>query len=434
MRPTPYNHSPVPWSYRALLILALCVHASIFTSRPVGFWQRFTFDSVATQGRKGWDFFAIYQAGHNALTGVSVYESDNDKIDVVAPLYTPYRYLPFLATTLGVLLNALPPVTALKLWMVISEAIYVLCIVLAWRRAKGGARGATVAIVWLLFTPYYLELYLGQFNVAQAALLLVMLLQVGHASPAWPQGLAWGASLLLKPHSGLLAPALLRARRWRVLGIGAAVVLVTSAPYMMLHPTAVGAFMRNFSASAPAPQLGNLGARQLLFSTLSALEPALSPAAHVAAQNLWVALVLVMALGLTFLPRRVDLLELSCFWLATYFLLYHHVWEHHYILLLPVFTVLYLRLGAWPTLAFYLPIALWTPYLLIDPGGRAAIDESMRWTFLEPRWVDVLYHASKALPALLLWIYLAYRLWRHPEVTPSSSAPPLSSASGTGKW
>ena len=410
-----------------LLILAICLHGLLFASRPVDFWYRFAFDPVATQGRRGWDFYALYQAGHNALTGISVYESDNDKIDVVVPLYTPYRYLPFLATTLGVLLNALPPVTALKLWMVITEGIYLLCIALAWWSAKGGVRGAMVAIMWLAFTPYFLELYLGQFNVAQAALLLVLLLQAIQAGPAWAQGLAWGASLLLKPHSGLLAPALLRARRWRVLGIGAAVVLVTSAPYMALHPTAMSAFMRNLSAGAPAPQLGNLGVRQLLFSILSALWPALSPPAHVALQNLWVALVLVMALGLTLLPRRVDLLELSCFWLATYFLLYHHVWEHHYILLLPVFTMLYLRQGAWPTLLFYVPVALWTPYLLIDPGGRAALDASMRWTFLEPRWVDVLYHGSKALPTFLLWLYLAYRLWRHPLAGPESSARPTSS-------
>ena len=417
------SHTSVPWRHRIALILALGLHLSVFTSRPLGLWQPFTFDSVATRGRKGWDFYAIYQAGHNVLTGISVYESDNDKIDVVVPLYTPYRYLPFLATTLGVLLNALPPVWALKLWMAVTEALYLFCIALAWRAVGGGRRGVAIAILWLGFTPYYLELYLGQFNVAQATLLLVFMLQVMQSAPSWTQGLAWAGSLLLKPHSGLLAPPLLCNRRWAVLGLGTAAVLATSVPYMLLHSDALGAFVGNFSAGAPTPQLGNLGVRQWLFSTLSALVPGLSPAAHGTIQNLWVLFVLAVALALTFLRRRANPLDLMCFWLAGFFLLYHQVWEHHYILLLPVFTVLYLRLGAWPALLFYLPIALWTPFRLIDPGGRAAYDAAMRWTFLEPRWVDVLYHASKALPAFLLWLYLAYRVWRYPMREASLAEP-----------
>jgi len=181
---------------------------------------------------------------------------------------------------------------------------------------------------------------------------------------------------------------------------------------MALYPSALGAFLQNFRASVPAPQLGNLGVRQLLFSALSAISPALTPAAHIAVQNSWVAVVLGVALGLTLLRPRAEPADSLCFWLATFFLLYHQVWEHHYILLLPVFTSMYLRVGSWPTLLFYLPIALWTPYVLIDPGGRAAYDAAMRWTFLEPRSIDVLYHASKALPTLLLWLYLAYRVWR----------------------
>jgi hypothetical protein len=426
MRRLSFCHSPIPLRHRVLLLLALCLHGFLFTPRPAGLWQRFTFDSVATQGRRGWDFYAVYQAGHNVLTGVSIYESDNDKIDVAVPLYTPYRYLPFLATTMGVLFNALSPLAALKAWMVVIEGLYLLCIVLAWQHAGGGARGATVAILWLAFTPYYLELYLGQFNVAQAVPLLVLLLQAMQPAHTWVHDLAWGTSLLIKPHSGLLAAPLLRNRRWRALWLGAAVALATSVPYMVFYPSAFGSFLGNFSSAAPAPQLGNLGVRQLLFSGLSALWPSLAPATHVLAQRLWVALVLAMGLGLTFLRCRSDPLELLCFWTASFFLLYHQVWEHHYILLLPVFTVLYLRRGAWPTLLFYLPIALWTPYRCIDPSGRAAYDAAMRWTMLEPRWLDVLYHACKAVPALLLWLYLAYRVWRRAQVRPAALAQPRS--------
>jgi len=420
----PDSRLPVLWRHRALLVLALCLHGLLLTSRPVGFWESFTFDAVATQGRRGWDFYAVYQAGHNVLTGASIYESDNDKIDVVVPLYTPYRYLPFLATTWGVVLNILSPATSLGLWVFVIEGLYLLCIALAWRHSGSGARGAVLAAMWLAFTPYYLELYLGQFNVAQAVLILVFLLQETQQPGTWRGELAWGASLLVKPHSGLLAFPLLRGRRWRALLIGVVGVVVMSAPYMALHPTALGAFLHNFVSDAPAPQLGNLGVRQLIYSGLSALCPSMSASAHNTVQSLWVALVMAIALGLTFQSRRADPSDLYCFWLTSYLVLYHHVWEHHYILLLPVFTVLYLKRGAWPVLLFYLPIALWTPYRWIDPGGRAAYDASMRWTLLEPIWLDVLYHASKAIPTLLLWVYLIGQLRLGVHATPASPGQP----------
>ena len=77
-------------------------------------------------------------------------------------------------------------------------------------------------------------------------------------------------------------------------------------------------------------------------------------------------------------------------------------------MLLPVFVSLYRRRKSRTVLLLYALIAIWTPYGLIDPQGMAAYHMPMRWTPLQPRVLDVLYHAAKALPTLALWSYI---LW-----------------------
>ena len=412
---------------RKLLFLALVVHLSLLVSWRVGYWNRFTFDSTATHGRRGWDFFALYQAGHNVLTGVSAYQSDSDKIEVVAPCYTPYRYLPLPAYTLGVALNVLSPLWAFRLWVAVIELVLLGCAFLSWRLAGGGGRGDVLAAMWLCFTPYYLEIYLGQFSVIQSGLVLLMMASAmqppGEAS--WRFDLPWALSLLWKQNTGLFAPLLVRLGRWRSLAWGALAVVATSAPYFVLYPSGLSAFLANFRSGPPTAQLGNLGVRQFLFSTLSALVPSLSVSTHATIQYIWVGAILAFGLWLTLFDRHPDALTHLCFWATTYFLIYHQVWEHHYVMLLPVFAMLYHRSGSRMVLVLYGLIAVWTPYILLDPQGMAAFHAPMRWTPLEPRVLDVWYHASKALPVLVLWAYVVRSIWWQraaAEAEPSCSA------------
>ena len=399
----------LPVSSRALLLLALIFHLTLVIPWPMSLWTYFTFDSAATRGQRGWDFYALYQAGHNALAGISVYESDGSKIEVVVPPFTAYRYLPISAYTLGVLSNALRAPLAFGLWAGLVELVLLGCAHFCWRLEKDPVRGAGLAAMWLCFTPYYLESYFGQFSLVQAALILVMM--VATLRPlGWRYDLAWIASLLWKQNTGLFVPLYLRQRRWRALGFAVAAILLTSGPYFALYPGTLRAFLANFESGPPNPQLGNLGVRQLLYSLVSALAPALPAATHALLQQAWVVGILALALWLTWRGRQPDALLLLCFWTTTYFLVYHHIWEHHYVLLLPVFVLLYRRTRSRAVLILYVLVAIWTPYILIDPRGMAGYHMPIRWTPLEPRILDVGYHACKALPTLLLWGYLARSL------------------------
>ena len=141
---------------RALLGAAIATHLLLLVSWRTGTLNPLFFDAVVTHGRRGWDFYALYQAGHNVLRGDSAYESDGTQIDVAIPdgTYTPYRYLPLTAYTLGAALNLLPPLWAYRLWVAFTELVLLACVALTWRIVPGPNRRARLAAMWLVYTPY----------------------------------------------------------------------------------------------------------------------------------------------------------------------------------------------------------------------------------------------------------------------------------------
>ena len=404
-------------------MVALLFHLSLLLSWRLGTYHRLTFDSTATHGRRGWDFYALYQAGHNVRMGISAYESDNEVIDVVVPHYTPYRYLPLPAYTLGVLLNTLSPLWAYRIWLLTVEFVLLSCACLSSRLGRSPVERALLASLWLVFTPYYLELYLGQFSLVQAAWVLGILLlsprgggrSSGHRTERIGVPLLWMASLLWKQNTALFVPLYLRLRRWRTLALAAFVVAATSLPYFWLYPSSWPAFAANWGAGPPGHQLGNLGVRQWLYSLASALGPGLPPEAHLWLGRAWVVLVLAVALWATWRSPFPDERLYLCLWMTTFFLVYHDVWEHHYVMLLPVYAVTIAKGESRWLWLLYALTACWTPYRLLDPQGLSAYHMPMRWTPLQPRILDVVYHASKALPTVALWGHLVHRALRTPK-------------------
>lgn len=391
--------------YLLLLVVSIIWHGSLLVSWRIGLWNRFTFDSTATQGRKGWDFYALYQAGHNALQGISIYESDNDKIEVVVSVYTPYRYLPTPAYTLGILLNLTTPLIAFWIWTILLEVLLLYCCWRSWRLARTANEAVMLAVLWLLYTPYYLEIYLGQFSLVQASFIFLMLCWSELPALGWRFDLVWLASLLWKQMTVLLVPSWIIWHRWRGLVVAALGLAVFSIPYFLVFPSALTIFLRNL-VSVPGSQLGNLGARQLLYAITIALVPNLQPDVIILIQWVWIFAVILFSLGACLAAGGQSRWLQIALWTVAFLLVYHDVWEHHYVLLLPVFVLLYRQRRSLWVLVIYALIAFWTPYRLIDPQGLAAYLMALRWTPLQPAWVNVGYHACKALPAVVLWGYL----------------------------
>jgi hypothetical protein len=104
-------------------------------------------------------------------------------------------------------------------------------------------------------------------------------------------------------------------------------------------------------------------------------------------------------------------------WILAYFLTYKHIWEHHYVMMLPVFVMLFwqctvrrnvLRLSPKIFWTVFIIVALPTPFLLIDKA-KVFVDPEFYWTTAE----SLVFHAAKPVATLVLFVALVVSLWKY---------------------
>ena len=405
-------------------------------------WQAplvpYFFDATVLSGGRGLDFYSVYQAGYNARHGQDIYEGDPSRVHVVVPYFTPYRYLPPMAYTVGAALSLVAPLRAYEIWVVTVELTLLACVAATyWYTRYDLDLLARLAAMWLVFTPYYLELFMGQFSLVQGALVFAMLLAAttiasGQASPADPSSrpgrwfdAVWIGSVLWKINTIVFIPVQFRLRRWRALVAGAVVVAGLTLPYFVVFPAHWSDFINNnFGSTVAGHELGNLGFRQLVYETLSVAGA--SPLVQRIAQLAVVGVVAVLALLLTLLPRQARITTLLSLWLTAFFLISPQVWEHHYVMLLPVLVIAYRQRPNWQVAGLWLLLALPTPFGFTSLQSTIAANHDLRAFALQPVWALLLQHASKAVPAVLLFAYLAADAVRAPQVSSPAVAPRVS--------
>ncbi len=404
---------------RLTLALAIVVHGLFIASlvAPTHFLNPLFPEGTHNIGRgQGSDFFAFYQAGAYVLEGRDIYQRPMDDPDRVVPYAYFYRYLPFVACTIGVALNALPPWPAYWLWVAIVEACLLACVAGTRRLTRDPTLFGFLASMWLMYSPFYMEQYMGQLTFVMAALVFAMAL-------AHRQGRArafdwiWIASVLLKHLTFLYVPVFVRLKRYRAPVIAAALVAATTVPYYLTRPAGVGAFAHdNFDLSL-YPYPGNLGVLALVMVLKARLFPQASEAmAYLGPLKVTLTRVLVLAtmavpvlvsLWVTFRRRPFDLLESIGLWTMTYFFVFREVWEYHYVLLLPLFVLFHARTRARTLWVIYALAAMPTAFALYDVAGE---NPEASWTAFQ----HVLNHGFKVVPLLWLFVWTALGRTRGP--------------------
>jgi hypothetical protein len=148
-----------------LITIAVGVHAAFCLSLRYHFLNHFFYIAMHAKGQGGC-FFGAYQAGVNLLNGESIYgcETYRTPSEIAVPFYHFYRYLPFTSYVTSLFSKLLKPWPAYWLWILVNEIILVACIVLTLRLRNRFGRAAIIAAsLWLLYSPFYAELYMGQF-------------------------------------------------------------------------------------------------------------------------------------------------------------------------------------------------------------------------------------------------------------------------------
>ena len=367
------------------------------------------------------DFFAIYEAGHRVLENRSMYEFAFVDPGAAAPYFSPYRYVPVFAYAVGAPLNVLAPWHSYWGWVALNELLLVLNAYATWRVAGKSSWRVVAASMWFVFTPFYLELYMGQFSFLMATALLwtgIGIVRQRELLAAVP----WAVSLVIKSNSALIAPLFLRIGWWRTLAVAAGAVGL-NAFYFLWRPSDFQLFLEQnltdeFTRTALRLQYwpAQHGLTDFIENTYLAVETKAleTPLAYVLIP---VASVIAVSLATTFFARRIDPLVLFAIWSAAFFLVYNDVWEFHYVMLLPALVLLVavrpsLRLVA---LATFVATALPTPYWLMNHVWNTGPipDERFLLQNAWPAWGVIFVHGAKPIPVALFWMYLVFSQARH---------------------
>lgn len=397
---------------RIVLILAVLVHANFLLSLRIGHLNWLFSDALYRYGQ-GCDFFTMYQAGRHLLNGRDVYEMIGRGPLAVPYCYNEFRYLPVFAYTLAVGFNLVPAWPSYWAWIGINEALLGVCILLTCRLCSDPSRRAVGAALWLCYSPYYLELFMGQFSFCAASLMFVsgyfwLRHSAGRVQREHLALAAWTASLCVKPIALALCPVFLRYRKYRAMGVCLAVVAGLSMAYFAFMGSSPANLWRH--ASLGLPHSGNLGLRALLtwvdnwaesagVSLLGALFAGMNGALP------WA--VVGLSLWLTWRPGSdAGFAAYAALWITAYLMIGPDVWEHHYVLLLPALVLLHATTEQkWPAVICAL-VALPSLFVLFNGlecrSGHFS-DPLGTW----PMWQIVAYQASKPYAAVIAYAMVA---------------------------
>lgn len=423
------------WYAAAGLILA--VHAAYLASAHFGF-----LDPLANDLRQfsfvhhdpGVDFFVLYEAGWDFLHGRNMYLHDEvvaypaeipfeeryarslDEGLNRAPWYATFRYIPFFAITVGVLLNLLPPWGAFWFWVLFSEALLWANCALTLRRVSGERSKLFAVAIWFLPFPLAVEFFLGQFNILMASLIFWTALGwSGEARQRHWGNVWWVLSLLLKNYTAGMGLLLLKWRQSRPVAAAAIIVLATSLPYFLLFPEGWAAFWGSGVSGRIGADAGEwswgLWGMQGVQAGIGAILEVLSlrsvVVAGVTVGVITSLLVSAAAVGVTIWRtwRDPDWLRPFCLWVMLWFFLYRDCWEHHYILMLPVLALcLIYNLAPMRTLliVFLLTQTVTIFAILTPPDLVAALQRRGLYDMLR-----FLYYVIKPAGVVLLFTTLA---------------------------
>lgn len=383
-----------------LIVVHLAVVVSILTQdRPV-IWPLHN-DTIHRTGPAG-DFYSVYNAAVNLRRGIDPYSGSPDGI---TPYKYPFRYLPVVAAVFQPF-TWLPPKVSWITWILVLEALTATLVVTIWRWMKPRKRRLVTIGALLLSSPYFLELYMGQFTFAAVALLGLTLWY-----PA--RNPAYGVSTILKPFTLAALPALGVQRRywWHALW-SFAFVLATSVPYFMAFPEQWTTFYTaNFTATSSF-DAGNFA----MLKFISWIWDDLGVQPFGLAWTTWVSGLRYLVLGGT----AVLVIHSRCHsavpgvvaLILAHFLTFPDVWEHHLSAVCVLCTLLIVdrdrnHHSTLPLLGLLVLLAIPTPSVLFDAEKDPSIwDPSASW----PRSMRYALVLSKALPCALLYGAAAWQL------------------------
>ncbi len=186
----------------------------------------FLFNDASHRIGPGSDFWALYNAGKHWRLGDDIY--------MQGPGFG-FRYHPIFAMTILSYISWLGHQPAFWLWVVINEILFLVSLIIARRMVPDAKKFLICCALLVCFTPYYLEVYMGNASFITAALLLLAVYLFERRTPLRAY-ITYLASILIKPLGLLFLPYLLLRQKTGTVVLTILIIVGLGLPYFVMHP------------------------------------------------------------------------------------------------------------------------------------------------------------------------------------------------------
>ncbi|MGY5859009.1 MAG: glycosyltransferase family 87 protein [Candidatus Thorarchaeota archaeon] len=395
------------------LTVAIVIQIQFIFSLETGWLNSLFYDTQYLVGQ-GPDFFSYYQAGNNILNGIDVYTIPDP---LAVPYLYPFRYLPYFAYSFGVIINLADPISAYWTWI----GVLIFSVWLAAFQTRSVAKklnrpdweGHVGMGLWFMFTPIYIELYVGQVTLIAGILMFFAL-----TTPSLVNGLktkgtmavSWTVGALTKTIPYFIAPVLLAAGRVRTVLVAVIVTLVA----IVAVPSGLEAlqYFVDFNSARNSyitPYPGDHSLKMLLYYLFGEQSRDAS---------VITILLIVLFLGLASFATLYSRDVWSCAGLfsVSYFFIMLDVWEHHYTFLIPLLVLAWIRGGSedrarWVPVLMALVMSIPAIPIIQLLSGIGTEVHPIEWGLM---W-QIIYHSSKVVPTLIFYVWLLITAFRYPR-------------------
>lgn len=404
------------WRFLAavgLLFLAHLVLLYLTVNRHLDF----LFNDAAHRLGPGTDFGAFYNAGVSCARDGNIYGH--------GPGFG-FRYHPLFALGFLSHLAQFPGMTAFRIWIFLNEAALVAAFVHLWKLKPSRSFFLKAAGFTVIFSPLYLELFMGNASLMAAALLFMAFYYL-HREKTVPFLVLFIVALLVKPIGLVFFPWLLIRRKFVPVAVAGLVFVGSAVPYFASHPADFQLFWNINTSGISQPGWvvhgGQMGFHGLMtdlctrLNGISTLELGAYSQLPAFCQIILYALPLVLVgLGIFISFQCKNSFGICIFsWIAVYILGYQDVWEHSYSFVLLGLANLYVEkaLSRRLFLVCAMILALPTLFLFYDPEviTNGTIDPEHDWNL----GISLLHHSVKPLAMLVLFgacFRIAFRNWK----------------------
>jgi hypothetical protein len=361
----------------------------MYRKQGVNLWDKFFFDS--THWEPGFDLFCQFRGVYSMRKGKNIYYNFLRWGVIEDEKELPYRglafgFTPIDAYTIYNFFALFKVFNAFALWVIMLEILLYLTVYLTRKLAPiYDLNKDLVSCLWLLYSPVYVDLYMAQAGIIMSFLIMLCIYGSVINKTRWLY-IGFITSFLYKLTTIFFTPVLFRMKKFRLLFISFAILVLSFLLAYLDHPDNFQKFWYQLAGWEVAPYRGDFAIKELLFWFVG------TKIAEIISRILLFSTILITTY-ISLKGKDFDPPFLFALWSAAYFLLNLRIWEHHFVMILPAIVYGYLRTKNNFLIMMHIILAIPTPFIIFNLSP---------WTPIK----HIIYFSFMILPAISVYIFL----------------------------